>query len=256
MKYILLLLSVLFIVATGRSQSLPEPASPKRMVNDFTGLFSPQEQQALEQKLAQFNTATSTQIAIATVPALDGYTPNDYAQRLAEKWGIGQKGKDNGILILVKPKTGREKGEIAIAVGYGLEGAVPDAIASRIIRNEVIPDFQRGQYYTGIDKAATVLMDLTKGEYTATQYAKKSAGGGSWLAIIIPLAIFFLLPVFIRRRQGYTTGSSASTAVPPFFIGGLGGGSSRGFGSFSGGGGSFGGFGGGGFGGGGASGSW
>lgn len=264
MKYILTIITLFLLSINLIAQDLPEPMVPKRIVNDLAQMFSPQEQAALEQKLRNFNDTSSTQIAIATVSSLDGYTPNDYAQRLAQKWGVGQKGKDNGILILIKPKTGREKGEVAIAVGYGLEGVVPDAIASRIIRNEIIPAFQQGQYYAGINKAADVLMKLSGGEYTADQYAKKKTGGGNLLFIIIPIAIFVLLPMFIRRKKGYTTGSdgdnhtNGSSMIPPFiFFGGLGGGSrGGGFGNFSSGGGSFGGFGGGGFGGGGASGSW
>lgn len=265
MKYILLTIAALVLLFTGaKAQDFPEPAVPKRMVNDLAQMFSPQEQAALEQKLRNFNDTSSTQIAIATVSSLDGYAPNDYAQRLAEKWGIGQKGKDNGILILIKPKTGREKGEVAIAVGYGLEGVVPDAIASRIIRNEIIPAFQQGQYYAGINKAADVLIKLSGGEYSADQYAKKAQGGGNILFILIPIAIFILLPMFIRRKKGFTTdrngedNHSSGSAIPPFiFFGGLGGGHrGGGFGNFSSGGGSFGGFGGGSFGGGGASGSW
>ena len=266
MKHILLTITALILLFTGaKAQDLPEPMVPKRMVNDLAQMFSPQEQAALEQKLRNFNDTSSTQIAIATVPSLDGYAPNDYAQRLAEKWGIGQKGKDNGIMILIKPKTGREKGEVAIAVGYGLEGVVPDAIASRIIRNEIIPAFQQGQYYTGVNKATDVLINLSKGEYSASQYTKKSQGeGGSILFILIPIAIFIILPMFIRRKKGFTTdrngedNHNSGSAIPPFmFFGGLGGGHrGGGFGNFSSGGGSFGGFGGGSFGGGGASGSW
>lgn len=255
MKYIFTLITLL-LVLTGFTQDFPSPMSPKRMVNDFSGMFSSQELNALEQKLRNFNDTSSTQIAIVTVPTLHGYAPNDYAQRLAEQWGIGQKGKDNGILLLVKPKSREEKGQVAIAVGYGLEGVVPDAIASRIIRNEVIPEFQQGRFYAGVDKATGVLIKLTGGEYTADQYAKKGGGSNSSWPLVIPFLIIFLLPLFVKRHKGYTTGSSHGGAVPPFFIGGLGGGSGRNYGSFSSGGGSFGGFGGGGFGGGGASGSW
>ena len=244
---------LLVLVMSIQAQDFPEPMRPKRIVNDFTQLFTPQQQAALEKKLRNFNDTSSTQIAIATVPTLNGYAPNDYAQRLAEKWGVGQKGKDNGILILIKPKKGNEKGQVAIAVGYGLEGVVPDAIASRIIRNEVIPEFQKGRYYAGVDKATNVLMDLTGGEYTADEYAKRTGEGGfAWLWI--PLGILFLIPLFVKRRKGYTTGGHDKDGFPPIFFGGFGGGSS--FGSFRGGSGSFGGFGGGSFGGGGASGSW
>ena len=85
--------------------SLPEPMSPPRLVNDFAGLLSDSQQQALEQKLENFDRETSTQIAVVTVNDLEGYAPSDYAQRLHEQWGVGRKGKDNGILILIKPST-------------------------------------------------------------------------------------------------------------------------------------------------------
>lgn len=256
MKHFFLLLAIL-LPFTILAQDFPEPMRPKRIVNDFTGLLNSQQANALEQKLRNFNDTSSTQIAVVTVPTLHGFAPNDYAQQLAEKWGIGQKGKDNGILLLIKPKSPSENGQVAIAVGYGLEGVVPDAIASRIIRNEIIPEFQNGNYYRGINNATDVLMKLSGGEFTAEQYAKKDKDSAAW--IFLPFAIIFLLPLFVRKRRGYTTGSHGSSGIPPIFFGGLGGlGGSRGggFGSFSSGSGSFGGFGGGSFGGGGASGSW
>lgn len=253
----LILFAFICITSLLQAQDLPEPMRPKRIVNDFTQLLSLRQQRALEQKLRIFNDTSSTQIAVVTVPTLQGYDPNDYAQRLAEKWGIGQKGKDNGVLLLIKPKSRTGKGQVAIAVGYGLEGVIPDAIASRIIRNEIIPEFQQNNYYRGISRATDVLMQLAGGEFTAAQYARKN-GNGSAEVIIIPILILFLLPLFFRRRKGYTASSHESGGFPPIFFGGFGGSSSN-FGSFSGGSGSFGGFGGfggGSFGGGGASGSW
>ena len=255
MKNLFLILFMLLLCLSGRAQDLPEPMKPQRLVNDFTDMFTPEQTRTLEQKLRHFNDTTSTQIAVVTVPTLAGYTANDYAQRLAEKWGIGQKGKDNGILLLVKPKRQREKGEVAIAVGYGLEGVVPDAIASRIIRNEIIPAFQQGNYYEGVNKGTNVLMKLAGGEFTAGQYAKQGKQDNGIL-IIVPFLVVFLVPLFIRKRKGFTTGSHGSGGVPPIFFGGFGSGRGSSFGSFRGGNGSFGGFGGGGFGGGGASGSW
>lgn len=251
------ILCIIFLVASslGFSQNLPEPVVPKRIVNDLTGLFTPQEQAALENKLRTFNDTSSTQIAIATVATLDGLDPNDYAQRLAQKWGVGQKGKNNGILLVIKPKKGQEKGQVAIAVGYGLEGAVPDAIASRIIRNEIIPEFQNDRYYTGVDKATNVLMQLTGGEYTAEQYAQKTEDDSSALFLLF-LIPFFLIPLFTKHRKGFTTHHNGTSGAPFIFFGGMGNRNNNDFGSFSGGSGSFGGFGGGSFGGGGASGSW
>ncbi len=241
-----LLLASLLIYA----QDFPEPMRPKRMVNDFTGMFSTQQQSDLEQKLRHFNDTSSTQIAVVTVPTLHSYAPNDYAQRLAEQWGIGQKGKDNGILVLIKPKTPDARGQVAIAVGYGLEGVVPDAVASRIIRNEIIPEFENGRYYSGVDKATDILMSLTSGEFTAEQYANDGEEDIVWL--LIPFVIIFLLPWIIRKRPGSNSGNYRTGGGPFIFWGGMGGHGTSGGGGFGG----FGGFGGGSFGGGGASGSW
>lgn len=255
---IVLLLALLLHAVLGIGQNIPQPMEPRRIVNDYAKLFSPAQEKALEQKLTRFDDSTSSQITVVTLKSLDGYPAIDYAQRLGQKWGVGQKGKDNGIVILIKPKIGRERGEAAISVGYGLEGVIPDIIASRIVRNEMIPAFQRGNYYQGVDQAVTIIMDLSRGEYTANQYAKKQSGkGGFPIFILFPIFFFFILPLFVKRHRGYTTGSHGS-AVPPFFIGGFGSSRSN-YDSFSSGGGSFGGFGGfggGSFGGGGAGGSW
>ncbi len=245
MKYLFLLITLLWYAGICPAQDFPAPMQPKRVVNDFTNLLSRQDQARLENKLRKFNDTTSTQIAIVTVPSLHGYAPNDYAQRLAEQWGIGQKGKDNGILVLVKPKSRDENGQVAIAVGYGLEGVVPDAIASRIIRNEIIPEFQNNRYYEGLDKATNVLMKLTSGEYSADEYATNE----STEYILAGIFLLFIVFIFLASRfksKGPGQGSGTSSQAGPFIFwgglgGGLGGGRSTGGGGFGG----FGGFGGG-----------
>ena len=259
MKQIITLLLILFAFTAG-AQQLPEKQNPPRIVNDFAGILSAQERESLEQQLVQFNNETSTQIAIVTVKSLDGTSIDDFAFKLGEKWGIGQKGKDNGALILVKPKYGNEKGKAFIALGYGLEGVVPDALANRIVDNEMIPRFKNNDYFSGLLAAATRLTQLTKGEFTAENYMKQTShkgkvGGGAGTII------FMILMFIIFSRAGRARNSSLGGSSLPFwlFLGMMGGGS-RGHGgsfdSFSGGGSSFGGFGGGSFGGGGAGGSW
>ena len=155
------------------SQDFPARPVPPRLVNDFAGFLGAGEINALEHKLVAFNDSTSTQIAIVIVKDLNGYDKADYAQRLAEKWGIGQKGLNNGVLILVKPKTPDSKGEVQIAQGYGLEGVIPDLICSEIVDNDILPAFRRGDYYGGLNKATSTIMALARGEYTAAQYGKK-----------------------------------------------------------------------------------
>lgn len=253
-KRILALAALLLVLVAGTAQNLPDPMKPRRLINDFAGILSDGQRAALEKKLADFARASSTQITVVTVDSLQGLAVHDYATRLGEKWGVGQKGKDNGVILLVKPKTAREKGQAAISVGYGLEGVIPDITASRIVRDEMIPAFQRNDYYAGIDRAAGILADLAAGEYTADEY--ESQGNGAILAVGIIIALVILSLLFRRRGGGsYTPGHSSGGGG--FFIFPMGGGG--GFGSFSGGSGSFGGFGGfggGSFGGGGASGDW
>ncbi len=256
-KIFLLATGLLFGVFSfaGNSEILPKPDNEKLVVDD-AGFLDASVSNSLEQELEDFSSKTSTQIAVVTVKTLNGYDIDDYAVRLLTQWGLGQKGKDNGILVLIKPKTADKKGEVAISVGYGLEGVVPDAVAKRIVENEIIPAFKKGQYGQGIEKAVKVLMELTKGEYTADSYMKKTqkSNWGSIFAIII-FGLIWLLPIFSRKRGHTVGGGGVSSAL----FWGLGAGS---FGDFSsgsggfGGGGGFGGFGGGMGGGGGASGSW
>ncbi|MBN2611499.1 MAG: TPM domain-containing protein [Bacteroidales bacterium] len=246
------------IALTGYSKDFPKRPVPPRMVNDYAGFLNSSEVSQLEQKLVQFDRETSTQIAIVIVDDLLGYNKADYAVRLGREWGIGQQGKNNGILILIKPKTSSSQGEVFIAPGYGLEGVVPDAIAKRIVENEIIPSFKTGHYYNGIDKAVNTLMALTRGEFTAEEYNKKVNNPGE---VIGPLVIFFLIFLFsfigkIRRARHYSIGHDIPFWAAMTMLGSSRGSGSGSFGSFSSGGGSFGGFGGGSFGGGGAGGSW
>lgn len=269
-KYIYLSITVLLIswlsVLSVHAQEIPDKPVPQRLVNDLAGMLSGQEVNALEQKLVAFNDSTSTQIAVVTVATLDGYDISDYAQRLAEKWGIGQKGRDNGVLVLVKPKTADSNGEVSIAQGYGLEGVIPDITAAEIIDQEMLPAFRNGDYYGGIDRATNTLMSLARGEFTADEYgqrgrnSKKDSPG----SIFVIIFIIILITIFSRRggRGGGRGRKLTSGSDLPFWLlmGMLGsGGRSHGgsWGGFSGGGGGgFGGFGGGSFGGGGARGSW
>jgi len=264
LKYIFITVIILAGGST-RAQQFPEQMVPKRLVNDYTGLLTEQQQIALENKLLAFNNETSTQIAVVTYDDLQGYDINDYAQRLGEEWGIGQAEHDNGLIILVSP----ESRLVSIQTGYGIEGAVPDAIAKRLIENVILPAFREGNYYAGIDSAANVIMSLTRNEYTADEYMQTGNGeeGGGSAAVIIMILMFLIFSgIFRGKRRFY----SPTRALPWWLLlSGLGSSAGKGWGSFStgqggfggggfrgGGGGGFGGFGGGSFGGGGASGGW
>jgi uncharacterized protein len=248
------------------AQDFPEKPYPPRLVNDFAHMFSAREVNALEQKLVAFNDSSTTQIAVVTIKSLNGYAISDYAPRLAEKWGIGQKGKNNGVLVLIKPQTANEKGEVFIATGYGLEGIIPDLTASEIVDNEILPAFRNGDYYGGVDKATNTLMALARREFTPDQYHERHASSGKGKPGIFFIILIVFLIIIFSKRGGGRGGNRRITSRSdlPFWLlmsmmgsgrsrGGWGGSSGGGFG---GGGGGFGGFGGGGFGGGGAGGSW
>ncbi len=263
----LLILAVLFCTLPVKivfSQNLPARPVPPRLVNDFAGMLKTDEIRILEQKLVAFNDSTSTQITIVIVSSLDGYDKSEYAPKLAEKWGIGQKGKNNGVLVLVKPKTASSNGDVFIAPGYGLEGVIPDLTCSEIVDREILPAFREGAYFRGLNNATSTLMSLARGEFSAAQYrhkAKKSAGTNLPFLILFVIIILFGM---IGRKTGGSNNKHISTGGLPFWmlLGMMNSGSSShngswgGFSGGGGGGGGFGGFGGGSFGGGGAGGSW
>ena len=238
---------------------IPQRPVPPRLVNDFAGALNASEKQLLEKKLVQFAQETSIQIVIVTVPDLEGYDPGDYAFRLGESWGVGQRNTDNGLVILIKPKKGNEQGRVFIATGYGLEGILPDAtLNGAVIDTELIPHFRQNNYYQGLENATNVIMDLAREEYTAEYYEENyaQAGGSIFPVIFIFIMLFVILPIMRGRKQRYY---SPGKSLPFWLAMGLlsGGRSHPGsFGNFSSGRGGFGGFGGGSFGGGGAGGSW
>ncbi len=258
MKKIFLIITVFTCLTAISVAQIPDRPVPPRLVNDFANILSAEETEHLEDTLVGFANRTSTQIVVVTVPDLEGYDPGDFAFKLGEKWGVGQKDKDNGIVVLVKPKQGNSKGQVFIATGYGLEGVLPDAIVnSTVIDYEMIPRFRENDYFGGITSGIKVIMDITAGEYTADQYQQQRAQNKE--AGFIPAIIIFIL-VFVfmirgRRNRFYSPGKSL-----PFWLamGMLSGNHRSGgsFGNFSSGSGGFGGFGGGSFGGGGAGGSW
>lgn len=259
MKKILLfsLLSLLFTFAF--AQDFPE--KPNTLVNDYANVLSADQKQQLETKLVAFNDSSSTQIAIAILKSVGEYDINEYAVELGRKWGVGQSGKNNGIMIVVA--VGDRK--ISIQTGYGLEGALPDIYAKRIIDNDIKPNFKAGNYYAGLDEGTSSIIKYTRGEYkndSPKASSKKGGGGGSIVIIII---IVIVIIIIMRKGGGGGSevigGRGASNALFWAMLFGSGGGGGRssggwGGGSSGGGGGGFGGFGGGSFGGGGSSGSW
>lgn len=257
----LLFTVLLFLTAGVKAQDIPSPMVPYRLVNDFAGLFSTAETTSLEQKLLAYNDSTSTQIYVVTVNDLGGYPASDYAFQLGEEWGIGQKSKNNGAVILIKPKVGNSRGQAFIATGYGLEARINDAFAGRIVRNEMIPYFIEEDYFGGVNAAVDAMIARLSGEFTADE---QEGEGIPVIAIIALVLILVLLFIFFSGGgdQHIDSEGHRRGGIPPIFFPPMTGGSRRGGGGFGGfggggfGGGGFGGGGGGSFGGGGAGGSW
>ena len=243
------LLLVMLTFSTTLKAQLPSPSNPPRLVNDYTGTLSAAQISTLERKLVAYNDSTSTQILVLLVDDLQGYSVEQYATEIGHSWGVGQKGKNNGAVILVKPKKGSERGQVNISPGYGMEEYVTDATAKRIIEKEMIPAFKDNDYYTGINNAVNVIMDLCSGKFSQDEYSDGD-GFPLWLIILFIIAIMVVFSKFSGGGQNYSGGGTRTIWIP---MGGGFGGGGFGGGGHSGG---FGGFGGGGFGGGGASGSW
>lgn len=232
------------------------PKESGRLVNDYTGTLSSGQIQQLESRLIQYNNSTSTQIAVVLVADLCGYDRASFTYTLGENWGIGQKGKDNGVVIMVKPTGGTGQREVFIAPGYGLEGVIPDAIANRIIDKEMIPRFKTGDIYGGIVAGVDVVMQLAGGEFTAQEYKERTSGGEGVPAVFILLVFIFVILTRVGGTRSYARRNNIGFWTALWLMSSSSRGRSGGFGGFSSGGGSFGGFGGGSFGGGGAGGSW
>lgn len=241
------LLCVSFVLM---AQDIPSPMRPYRLVNDFANVFSNSEKQALENKLLMYNDTTSTQIYVVTVSDLGGYPVSDYAFKLGEKWGIGQSGKDNGLVILLKPKIGNSRGQAFVATGYGLESHITDAFAGRIVRNYMIPYFQDDDYFGGVNAAVDVVIAKLSGEFDADAVQHRGIPG--WVIVLIMLIIFIVATSSSGGNKNSNKGGYNRPGGPPIFFPPTG----RRGGGISGGGRSFGGGGGGRFGGGGAGGSW
>jgi len=203
------------------------------------------------------------------VDDLQGLDKADYAVRLAQQWGIGQKGTNNGILVLIKPTGGKGKRDIYIAVGYGLESVITDASTRKIIEEEMLPFFRNNSFYAGVDKGTSVLMSLASKEYSEQAYVKKKQQNKSPFVYLIPFIVIGIVLLIAKKSNNrpMTVGSGTNSSIPFwmslfFFSSMFGGGGRGGWDDFSSGGGDsggdgdFGGFGGGDFGGGGAGGSW
>jgi uncharacterized protein len=244
----------------------------RRTVYDIAGILDETQSRAMESKLQEVAKTSSNEIAVVIVPSLCGMEKAQFATELGIAWKLGQAKEDNGIVVLIKPKMGAEKGEFFIAVGRGLEAVIPDATVYLIGQNEMIPAFKQGDMNSGINKALDILISLAKKEYDSAAYANRYKKGGKspksgfgFVGLIIGVVLLILLFKFRQVRRyslvndipfwvAWSLFNSRSQHHGGFWNGFTGGGGGGGFNNDGGG---FGGFGGGGdFGGGGAGGDW
>ncbi len=241
------------------SLKAPSAQEQDKLVWQYAGDFLDAGEEArLNARLVEFARETSNRILLLVVDTLCGLPESDLAFEVGQQWGIGKTGFDNGIVFLIKPNGPPGDRRVFIATGYGLEGAIPDLTAKRVVDREVVPHFKEGRYYQGIDQALTVLMALAKGEFDEKSYGKQPV---PW-AVLVFFLVFIAFMVFAWRGsvKQYASTNNVDFWTAMWLLsqtqkrhGSRGGG----FGGFGGGGGGgFGGFGGGGFGGGGAGGRW
>lgn len=246
---------VLLLAATAVLRAAePLPPPPDRYVSDSAGILSPATISSLDSALDAFERETSSQVLVATFPHVpDDYTMEDFTQRTAESWGVGQNAEDNGAVFFIFS----EDRELRIEVGYGLEGAVPDATAKNILDSEVTPRFRSSDFDGGVTAGVSAILAAAKGEYQGTGQtnANQSADTDNAVgfAVIIIIMLFAVANIIMASRKSGTHFDSRGRHRRGgggfwFPTGGGGGSSGGGGGGFSGGCG--------GFGGGGASGGW
>ena len=235
----------------GASPSLPPV--PADYVLDEAGVLDASQRALLTHELRQFERETSNQLLVAVMPRVpDGYALEDFTQRTFDAWKVGQKGRDNGLVLFVFP----ESRELRVEVGYGLEGAVPDVLANRIINDDILPSFRAGDLGGGIIRGADALMAASRGEYEGTGklVSEKSGGHEPAAGFVFWIILIIILMVVMQRSHGrggtvYTPRGRRDVFFPGGgFGGGFVGGGGFGGGGFIGGGGMSGG--------GGASGRW
>jgi uncharacterized protein len=182
-------------------------------INDYAGLIPTDRARALEERLTRFEQETGHQIAVLTVPSLEGDSLEDFSIRVAENWKIGQKEFDNGAILLVSQKERK----IRIEVGYGFEGILPDAVASRIIREAIAPRLREGDYAAGIDAGTEAIIQVTRGEAMPRGTATAPDKG---IREDIMAAGLFIVAVLLALIVGMTRRTPVSGAVGGAISGG------------------------------------
>ncbi|HYC88659.1 MAG TPA: TPM domain-containing protein, partial [Thermoanaerobaculia bacterium] len=217
------LVLAILLVAAASAAALEIPAPPTQWVTDRAGVLGGTEADLLNRKLQEFEQTSGAQFIIYTFPSLEGESVEDFTIRAVERWKVGQKKYDNGLVlfVFVQEKT------VRIEVGYGLEGSITDAFSSRVIREQIAPRFQQNDYAGGLNAAAdAIIQKIRTGEEPVPPLQQQPRGGpvqggepGGFgvmeLIVIAIIVFFFVMPLLSRRRSG-----CGGCIFPFFFPGG------------------------------------
>jgi uncharacterized protein len=186
-----LTLLLFFLFFAAQAVAAPSfPALTGRVV-DNAGLLSPAEEGVISELLAQHESNTTDQIVVVTLKDLQGYDIADYGYQLGRHWGIGQKGKDNGALLIVAP----DERKVRIEVGYGLEGELTDKLSHDIIQEVILPRFKEGDYPAGILNGTKAILSVLEGSYTPPKHSQKKRSSSSDFSGIIIFAVFIVTAI-------------------------------------------------------------
>lgn len=203
-------LCAIIIWLTLASSALALEVPPLRgHVNDYAAMLTPARAAALEQQLSDFERSDSTQIVVLTVPTLGGEVLEEFSIKVAESWKIGQKGVDNGVILLIA----KAERKVRIEVGRGLEGKLTDLVSGRIIRSEIAPRFKAGDFDGGITAGVEALVKVAKGEYKAAprDLRQGKKGAPPLLTLLIFLAV---AAVFLSSFSRYLSGAVGAAGLP------------------------------------------
>ena len=240
-----LFLAALTLFAISANAAEVIPATPGAYFNDYAGVVSKEAASRFNEQLAQFERDTSDQVVVAVFPKMQSDSDiADYTQRVAQGWGVGQKEQRNGVVLFVFIQDRK----MFIQVGYGLEGALPDATAFDITERHIKPLFRTGNYEAGLATGIDLICKAIRGEYKGSgKTVAERKGGGGAVTGLLPFIIFVIVLIILSRPfrklgvYGYSSRGGGPVFIPSVGGWSSGGGSGGGFSGFGGGGGSFGG---------------
>ena len=203
------IVAALAIGSAVAAQPPPTLPSPTGRVNDFANVLSDSTERELDSLLSTLERETTAEVAVATVSSLEGMPLEEYANRLFNAWGVGQRGKDNGVLVLVAPSSR----EMRIEVGYGLEGVLPDGLSGQIIRQQFVPAFAKGDYEGGVAAGVTRVAEIVRRNHTLTDSERQALSRGADKTIVLPSWVAALLFVPFVAGGGYVLGVGLGARV-------------------------------------------